>query len=554
MSRPVIRAPRRTIPAFRSPSPTAARTRPRARTRAWTLAVVLAGALAWGSSGATVAGPSDTGLKGAIDTILTDARLDGGAASVVVADASTGRTLYQRDSGDRLMPASNTKLPTSAAAMAVLGPDHRFRTDALATGVRHGSVLRGDLYLRGSGDPTTLAADYDALAAEVAASGIKRVTGRLVADDTRFDTQRLGRSWAADDESSYYSAQISALTVAPDTDYDAGSVIVEAAPGAEPGAEPEMRLTPRTDYVDLDVRATTVPAGRPDTLTVEREHGSNTIVVSGDIPVGANPTKEWVSVWEPTGYAAAVFADALEAHGVRVSGPTRLGRATPAKAEPLASHTSMPLRELVRPFMKLSNNMHAEALTKTIGYETTGRGTWSAGLAGISAYLKKEGVNTAVLRQVDGSGLSRMNNIPTAQLTELLLAVRTAPWYADWYASLPVACAPDRATGGTLRSRMCNTPAALNARAKTGTLTGASGLSGYVTDAGGRELVFSIVLNNHLAASVKSIEDAIVTTLASSTTDRTVLVRPTAPRAVAPPAAGAADASLECSWRKPAVC
>ncbi|WP_308315490.1 D-alanyl-D-alanine carboxypeptidase/D-alanyl-D-alanine-endopeptidase [Streptomyces sp. ISL-100] len=518
------------------------------------LALALAFTLTWSSTTPTVAGPSDTGIKGAIDTILTDSRLDGGAASVVVADATTGETLYQRDGADRLMPASNTKLPTSVAAMALLGPDYRYRTDALTTGSRNGSVLRGDLYLRGTGDPTTLAADYDDLAARVADSGIKRITGRLIADDTRFDTQRLGRSWAADDESSYYSAQISALTVAPDTDYDSGTVIVEAAPGAEPGSAPELTLTPRTDYVDLDMRgATTVPAGQPNTLTIERRHGSNTISITGNIPLGANAAKEWVTVWEPTGYAAAVFADALTAHGVRITGRTHLSRPTPMDAKPLATHTSMPLKELIRPFMKLSNNMHAEALTKTIGYETTGKGTWSAGLAGIATYLKKEGVNTATLRQVDGSGLSRMNNIPAAEFAKLLLAVRTAPWYADWYASLPVACAPDRATGGTLRSRMCKTPAAMNARAKTGTLTGASALSGYVTDAGGRELVYSIVLNNYLASSVKSIEDAIVTTLASSTKTTSTLVRPTTQRA-ATPTTEATDSTLECSWRKPSLC
>ncbi len=544
MSRPVIRAKRRTLPTH----PTPARTR-RTRPWVWPVAVGLACTLTWSSPAG--AGPSDTGLKGAIDTILTDARLDGGAASVVVADATTGETLYQRDGADRLMPASNTKLPTSVAAMALLGPDYRYRTDALSTGSRHGPVLRGDLYLRGTGDPTTLAEDYDELAAQVAESGIKRITGRLIADDTRFDTQRLGRSWAADDESSYYSAQISALTVAPDTDYDSGTVVVEAAPGAEPGAAPRLTLTPPTDYVDIDARAAkTVPAGQPDTLTVERRHGSNTISVTGNIPVGANPTKEWVTVWEPTGYAAAVFADALTAHGVRVTGPTHLGRPTPKDAKTLATHTSMPLKELMHPFMKLSNNMHAEALTKTIGHETAGNGTWNAGLAAISAHLAEEGVDTATLRQVDGSGLSRMNNIPAAQFAKLLLAVRTAPWYADWYASLPVACAPDRAVGGTLRSSMCKTPAALNARAKTGSLTGASALSGYVTDAGGRELVYSIVLNNYLASSVKSVEDAIVTTLASSTRTTTTLVRPPAPRA----AASTTDTTLECSWRKPAPC
>ncbi|GGQ28999.1 D-alanyl-D-alanine carboxypeptidase DacC [Streptomyces roseolilacinus] len=515
-------------------------------------ALGLAALLAWtvqGLAGAPAdAGPSDTGLKGAIDEILTDPRLDGGAAGVVVADATTGATLYQRDGGDRLMPASNTKIPTSVAAMALLGPDHRFRTEVLATGRRYADTLHGDLYLRGTGDPTTLAADYDRLAARVAAAGVRRVTGRLVGDDTHFDANRLGRSWAADDESSYYSAQISALTLAPDTDYDSGTVIVEAAAAGAPGQRPAVTLTPRNDYVRVDNRATTVGSGRPDTLTIERAHGTNTLVISGEIPVGASPTKEWITVDEPTGYATAVFADALAAHGVRVEGPTRLGLRTPASARPVAAHESMPLRQLMHPFMKLSNNMHAEALTKAVGYEVSGSGSWDAGLAAVGAYLEKEGVDTSRLRQADGSGLSRMNLFPAGQLAALLLAVQDAPWYADWYASLPVACDPDRLVGGTLRRRMCDTPAALNARAKTGTLTGASALSGYVTDAAGRRLVYSVVLNNHLASSVKDVEDAIVVTLASSDTAAGAITGP-APRAerrAAPPAA-----PLECGWLKP---
>lgn len=514
----------------------------------WPVVIGLVCTLTW--SAPAGAGPSDTGLKGAIDKILADARMDGGAASVVIADAATGERLYQRDGTDRLMPASNTKLATSAAAMALLGPGYRFRTDVLSTGSRHGSVLRGDLYLRGGGDPTTLAANYDRLAADLAASGITRVTGRLVADDTRFDTQRLGRSWAADDESSYYSAQISPLTVAPDTDYDSGTVIVEALPGAEPGDKPQVKITPPTDYVRLDIRGTTVPAGQADTLAVERQHGTNTITVSGNIPVGASATKEWVTVWEPTGYAAAVFSDALGRHGVRLTGGPRPGRPTPPGATLLASHSSMPLKELLLPFMKLSNNMHAETLTKTIGYETSGRGTWDAGLAAIRGYLEKEGVKTTTIRQFDGSGLTRMNLFPAEQLATLLLSVRDAPWYAEWYASLPVACDPDRAVGGTLRSRMCATPAALNARGKTGSLTGASALSGFVTDTGGRELVYSVVLNNYLASSVKSIEDAIVVTLASSDTANGTItaVPPKAARGTEPPG------DLECSWLKPKFC
>ncbi|MFD9717713.1 D-alanyl-D-alanine carboxypeptidase/D-alanyl-D-alanine-endopeptidase [Streptomyces sp. NPDC059076] len=496
------------------------------------------------------AGTSNSGLKGAIDTILADARLDGGAASVVIADADTGERLYQRAGGDRLMPASNTKIATSVAAFGVLGPQYRFSTDVLTHGTRDGATLKGDLYLRGGGDPSTLAKDYDKLAAAVATAGITKVTGRLVADDTRFDTQRLGRSWAVDDQSSYYSAQTSALTVAPDTDYDSGTVIVEAVPGAKAGDKPKVTVEPKTGYVKLDISGTTVAAGGSDTLSVQRRHGNNTITISGNIPIGAGATKEWVTVWEPTGYAAAVFHDALTRHGVKVTESTRLGRATPTSAQPLTSHRSMPLRELMHPFMKLSNNMHAEALTKTMGYETAGRGTWSAGLAAIATRLRAEGVTTDDLRQVDGSGLSRMNLFPAEQFATLLLSVRDAPWYADWYASLPLACGPDRAAGGTLRTRMCNTPAALNARAKTGSLTGASALSGYVKDANGRELVFSIVLNNYLASSVKSIEDAVVVTLArtDTTTETVPSITPALTRTTDP------TADRECSWQKPTFC
>ena len=136
----------------------------------WPVVIGLAAAgLSWGSPAGADAGRS--GLPEAIDTILGDSRMEGGAASVVVADASSGEVLYQTAAHPRLMPASNTKLPTSAAAMEILGPDYRFTTDVLTTGRRHGSVLNGDLYLRGTGDPTLLAKDYDRLAARIAESG-----------------------------------------------------------------------------------------------------------------------------------------------------------------------------------------------------------------------------------------------------------------------------------------------------------------------------------------------------------------------------------------------
>ncbi|GIG68045.1 D-alanyl-D-alanine carboxypeptidase/D-alanyl-D-alanine endopeptidase [Phytomonospora endophytica] len=513
-------------------------------------AVVLAATLTISGSAIAQDG-ADAHLAETIDAILTDARLDGSQIGVVVADATTGDVLYDHNGHTRGIPASNTKLLTSAAAMHHLGPDHRFVTDVATSAKQYGSALLGDLYLRGTGDPTTLAADYDALAAAVAASGVKTVTGGLVADDTAFDAQRNGSDWAADDESAYYAAQISALTVAPDTDYDAGTVIVTATPGAKPGDAPVYTIEPDNGYVTIVNKGKTVPSGQTDTLGISREHGSNRIVISGQIPVGASATKDWISVWEPTGYAADVFRRALKSHGVRVLGATKLGSATPEGARRLAAHESMTLSELLIPFMKLSNNMHAEALTKAVGRAVSGAGTWSAGIAAIRAYVATRGMKVSALRQADGSGLSRRNDIPAQEIAKLLVGVRDEPWFADWYTSLPVACNADRLVGGTLRTRMCASPAAKNnVHAKTGSLTGVSGLSGYVTDADGRALVFSVVTNDYLASSVKDIEDKIAIALANHT-------------ASAPAAKAATDTlvpedtvsrDVECTWVKPDVC
>lgn len=490
-------------------------------------------------------------LAATVDAILADARLTGAQAAVVIADAATGAQLYNRNGSRRLLPASNIKLLTSVAAMELLGPDYRFDTEVRSTGTRRGRVLRGDLYLRGTGDPTLLAADYDALAAQVAATGIRRVQGGLFADDTAYDDVRLGTDWAWDDEAAYYAAPISALTVAPDTDYDAGSVIVTVTPGATEGTRPTVTLTPDTGAVTVENRATTIAAGGPGTVSAGRPHATNRIVITGNAPVGAAPTRQWVSVPAPTALAADVFRRALARHGIGVSGPTRLGAATPAGATPVASHRSMTLAELLTPFLKLSNNGHAESLVKAIGRKGSNQGTWPAGLAAIKVLVGTMGMDTAGQRQADGSGLSRFNLVPPAELVDLLVAARAKPWYDTWYNALPVAGNPERFVGGTLRSRMAGTPAANNVHAKTGTLTSISALSGYVTDADGTALVFAIELNNQLA-SVKDIEDRIAVALAGFTRAGAASARtgpriPQVPPAPAPP-------DLECSWSKPHPC
>ncbi|HZM82868.1 MAG TPA: D-alanyl-D-alanine carboxypeptidase/D-alanyl-D-alanine-endopeptidase [Candidatus Limnocylindrales bacterium] len=500
--------------------------------------------------------PAVVRLAAALDAILADSRLTGSQASVVVRDTTDGQTLYDRNGARRLVPASNTKLLTSTAALEILGEGYRFGTEVRTEARQSGPVLLGDLYLRGTGDPTALAADYDKLAADIAAKGVRLVTGDLIADDTYFDSQRLGTSWAWDDEPFYYSPQVSALTVAPDTDYDMGNVIVTVRPGAAAGAKPVVTLTPETGYVTIDNQASTVASGGADTISFERQHGSNRIVVTGTVPVDGSQTLDWATVWEPAGYAADVFRRALQKHGIVVLGRDKLGIATPEAARTLATHESMTLAEMMVPFLKLSNNGHAEVLVKAIGRKLSGQGTWSAGLAGMRGTLAAMGMDMSTLRQSDGSGLTRFNLVPPAEITDLLAAAKAKPWFTKWYDALPIAGNAERFVGGTLRTRMRNTPAANNVHAKTGSLTGVSGLSGYVTDADGHGLVFSILLNNYLVSgtSVKTgIEDRIAVALASftRTAPATVGLR------IAPPAEQTVPEvpdGLECSWVKPNLC
>lgn len=511
------------------------------RTSASLVAGALVATLAWASSPTSPAtaldpSPGVADLVQDINQILSDSRLTIGRAAVVVKSAANGEELYATDAGKLMTPASNTKLFTSAAAAEVLGLDYRFDTSVLAGGRQVGSALTGDLVLRGTGDPTMLATDYDALAAKVAAKGIKLVTGKLVADDTWFDSVRLGNDWAWDDETAYYAAQISALTASPDTDYDAGSVIVSVAAD---GDKVKVSTTPETDYLKIVNKAT---VGAETDVLIERQHGTNTVVITGTV---ADPYDEWVAVDDPTRYVASLFRKALTKHGVRVLGPTVTG-AAPASAAELAKHESMPLSQLLVPFMKLSNNIHAEILTKAMGRKVAGQGTWAAGLKVTTDFAKANGAQVINLR--DGSGLSRRDGVTPTSITQLLLSVRGKPWYQTWYDSLPIAGNPDRFTGGTLRNRMRNTPATNNVHAKTGSLTGVTSLSGYVTSAEGEPLVFSILLNQYLSGSPKDIEDKIAIRLAAfnrTTPDAAVQLRSVTP----------ADApDLECSWLKPAHC
>ena len=456
---------------------------------------------------------SPTSTPAILDQLLADPTLQGATVSLTVRDARTGNTLYQHNPRTRLVPASNLKLLTTAAAMDVLGPQYRFSTQLLSDSAVQGERLSGNLYLRGLGDPTTQFADYQALAAQLARQGVRQVQGDLVFDDTWFDAERLGLDWAQDDESTYYGAQISALTVSPNTDFDAGTVIVTAkAPGAL-GQPVSVQVFPPTDYLQINNRAVSGPG---DTYSITRQHGTNLLQLTGALAPGKQ-RRQWVSVWEPTQLVANLFEQALAQQGIKVLGRRIIGGASPTTATLLAEHQSAPLQALITPLLKLSNNNMSEALLKAMGRKTVNAGTAQAGVAAVAAFMKRQGLDPATLSQVDGSGLSRRNLVSSHNLSDLLLATARQPWFNTWYNALPIAGNADRMTGGSLRYRLRGTAAENNLHGKTGSMAGVSSLSGYLTDVEGRRLVFAMISNNYLddAAPIRALEDRVALALAT---------------------------------------
>jgi len=454
-------------------------------------------------------------LQTRITEILAKPELAPATIGVKVVSLDTGRVLFEENAAKLLRPASNMKVYTVATALDKLTPDYRFITSVYAASRPDSSgVVRGDLTIYGRGDPTFATrfnnGDYfkgiNDLASRIAAAGVKRVQGDLVGDETYFIGPKYGSGWEWEDLTWYYGAEISPLTI------NDNALDLYIKPGTAVGQPAVITTGPPDPLLTIVNKVTTSAKGVRRQLNIHRGLGENTVTIAGSIPLEDPGYTGAVSISHPGLLFIYLLRNALAQQGVVVTGKSRT---TGIMAQPpllpgptpsapitveIAKVESPPFGMIAAQTMKPSQNLYTELILRTLGKLTPAPPTLpplrqtseELGLEAVKSFLRTAGIRPESLVLSDGSGLSR-NDLITAEATVQLLTFMSKHRYAEVFrTALPIA-----GVDGTLRNRMRGTVAENNLRAKTGSLSSAASLGGYVTTAAGEKLAFAIIVNNY---------------------------------------------------------
>ena len=460
-------------------------------------------------------------LQAKISEILAKPELAPAVVGVKVVSLDNGRVLFEENAGKLLRPASNMKLYTVAAALDRLSPDYRFVTSVYApTRPDAAGIIRGDLTIYGRGDPSLAArfngGDYfkgiDDLATRIAAAGVKRVEGDLVGDESYFVGPKYGAGWEWEDLTWYYGAEISPLTV----NDNALDLFVKPSPAV---GQPALITTgPPDPLLTIVNKVLTSEKGLRREISVHRGLGENTITITGTVPLDDKGYTGGIGISHPALLFVYMLRTSLAQKGVVITGKSRVtgtvSQPSPVTAVPIsgtngsgpfqteiATLQSRPFSEIAAQTLKPSQNLYTEIILRTLGKVAPSPTTTitnldqtseNLGLETVRSFLKSAGIRPEALNLDDGSGLSR-NDMITADASVQLLSFMSKHRYANVFRdALPIA-----GVDGTLRNRLRGTPAEKNLRAKTGSLSSASSLGGYVTTAAGEKLAFSIMVNNY---------------------------------------------------------
>jgi D-alanyl-D-alanine carboxypeptidase/D-alanyl-D-alanine-endopeptidase (penicillin-binding protein 4) len=443
---------------------------------------------------------------------LLDSKVRNGTWGAMVISLTTGDTLFARNAGLSLNPASTLKLYTTALAFEQLGPDYRFRTDVFRDGALSHGTLLGNLILRGGGDPALSRRFYDgdgngpmrALARQVADAGIRRINGDIIGDDRAFEAKPVPDGWLQRYLHSSYAARVSALSLNENLIH----VVVTPGKAGQTGA---VRLEPATTAFSVTNVTSTRSKSRNAQVTVTG--GDDGVIrVRGWIGASSQPRVYVLVVPEPAPFATGAFARALRDVGVVVEGKVRVGT-TPPGAVRVTSLPSPPLSELAGVMNRESINHYAELIFRNAarGASPEGVGSASMGNALLRDFMQlRVGASPQDVFAADGSGLSTLDRVTARSMVKLLSYAHRAPWSRAFHESLPIAGQQE-----TLRLRMRRTPAQGNLHAKTGTTNDVVALSGYVAGRAGEVFAFSFLYNGKDRWNARATIDTMGVTLAN---------------------------------------
>ena len=453
---------------------------------------------------------------------------------IQVVDLQDGRTLYARHQDKLFIPASNGKLFSTALALSRLGPEY-FHTTIVASKavVDKDGTLDGDLVLLGGGDPNLSSrripynskeeftsnrlAPLQELARQVSLAGIRKITGSVIGNDSRYVWQRHLPGWSIDDSMWGYGAPVSALS------FNDNTVAVQVLPGKTAGGAALITFQPDIGYFELDNRLrTAISRMVPRGLNIDRPPGTRELVLWGEISIHSRGRRLYVAADDPALFAAQAFRHVLSDMGLKIEGSaasryalghefSSLKHVSKPRKETylteLAAISSPTLAETIKIINKVSQNLHAEMLLREVGWRQRGVGSYQAGLGVLTEFLQKEvGLRKQEFSLMDASGLSRRNLVSPAATVKLLTYMWESPNKEVFLASLPVA-----GEDGTLDWRLSRAPARGKIRAKTGTLSHVTAIAGYISTADQRNLAFSIMVNNYgaQASYIRNLVDKI---------------------------------------------
>ncbi|MBS1073185.1 D-alanyl-D-alanine carboxypeptidase/D-alanyl-D-alanine-endopeptidase [Gluconobacter cerinus] len=421
---------------------------------------------------------------------------DQGVRWGIVIATQDGKILFSRNARGRFIPASNTKLFTTAAAMAELAElDHAAAahpTTLLLVRRQHGAP---DLILRGSGDAvlsddTACKTDcLRTLADAISAKGLRHIHA-IITDDRLFADERWGDGWSWNNLPTQWGTAVSALTLNDNT------AELTVQPGTHPGDRPTAQWSAPDEDLLLLNQAQTVPDGKPG-LSLEKKPGDNRLVLTGTLPLTAPVQTLQIGLDDPALSTARHFRSLLHDAGIRVQTVQvrhRLTKTTPDTPTPdasiLATLPAPDLKDDIRHLLKVSQNLHAELILRRLAL-VHGNGSVEDGLAERSTVLTALGLSAAGIALYDGSGMSPYNRVTPQSVIQLLRLADQQPWGKDWRDDLPLA-----ARDGTLTHRFIDTPVADHLHAKTGTLAATHSLSGYLRTTRGQTLLIAVFAND----------------------------------------------------------